>query len=93
MSRGRATIHNTPVVLRVLARGRPRCVIACDPGFGCAPVAWAPFSCIAVYCVPVSVSAFTRTRIVGVVVVVVGRVSARRTRHSRASVQLLSLAH
>ena len=36
MSSGRATIHNTPVVLSVLARGRPRCVIACDPGFGCA---------------------------------------------------------
>ena len=96
VSSGRATIHYTPVVLCVLARGRPRCVIACDPGFGCAPVAWAPFSCIAVYCVPVSVSAFTRTRIVVVVVVVVvvvGRVSARRSRHSRTSVLLLSLAH
>ena len=49
------------------------------------------------YCVPVSVSAFnagplvvTRTRIV---VVVVGRVSIRRSRNIRTSVLLLPLAH
>ena len=49
------------------------------------------------YCVPVSVSALndvllvvTRTRIVVVVVV---RVSARRSRDSRMSVLFLSLAH